>query len=135
MGEQRSRGAALLQPVRLPQGQPRLLWEVIVTISLLSLRFKMYLPYILLKDDLHKLYSTCRHYCYAYGQAIVETKRQYLVKKNVCDSTEDKVLPPQYQFCLFLTPIMDCPVADLVQGGALLWRTNFHPTPRWNLRG
>ena len=55
MGEQRSRGAALLQPVRLPQGQPRLLWEVIVTISFLSLRFKMYLPYILLKDDLHKL--------------------------------------------------------------------------------
>ena len=66
----------------------------------------MYLPYILLKDDLHELYVTCRHYCYAYGQAIVETKRQYLVKKNVCDSTEDKVLPPQYQFCLFLTPII-----------------------------
>ena len=42
MGEQRSRGAALLQPVRLPQGQPRLLWEVIVTISLLSLLFKTY---------------------------------------------------------------------------------------------
>ena len=42
MGEQRSRGAALLQPVRLPQGQPQLLWEVIVTISLLSLLFKTY---------------------------------------------------------------------------------------------
>ena len=81
------------------------------------------------------IFLNCRHYCYAYGQAIVDVRRQYLVKKNVCDSTEDKVLPPQYQFCLFLTPIMDCPVADLVQGGALLWRTNFHPTPRWNLRG
>ena len=34
----------------------------------------------------------CRHYCYAYGQAIVDVKRHYLVKKNVCDSTEDKVL-------------------------------------------
>ena len=32
-----------------------------------------------------------RHYCYAYGQAIVDVRRQYLVKKNVCDSTEDKV--------------------------------------------
>jgi len=30
-------------------------------------------------------------YCFAYGQAIVETKRQYLVKKNICDSSEDKV--------------------------------------------
>merc|ERR1712088_1072993 len=32
-----------------------------------------------------------RHYCYAYGQAIVDVRRQYLVKKNVCDSTEDKI--------------------------------------------
>jgi len=30
-------------------------------------------------------------YCYAYGQAIVETFRQYLVKKNICDSSQDKV--------------------------------------------
>ena len=28
MGEQRSRGATLLQPVWLPKGQPRLLWKV-----------------------------------------------------------------------------------------------------------
>jgi len=32
-----------------------------------------------------------KHYCYAYGQAIVETFRQYLVKKNICDSSQDKV--------------------------------------------
>ena len=31
-------------------------------------------------------------YCYAYGQAIVETFRQYLVKKNICDSSQDKVV-------------------------------------------
>merc|ERR1712215_24124 len=30
-------------------------------------------------------------YCYAYGQAIVENYRQYLVKKNICNSAEDKV--------------------------------------------
>jgi len=30
-------------------------------------------------------------YCYAYGQAIVENYRQYLVKKNICDSSQDKV--------------------------------------------
>ena len=32
-----------------------------------------------------------RPYCYAYGQAIVEQFRQYLVKKNICDSSQDKV--------------------------------------------
>lgn len=36
-------------------------------------------------------YLSSRHYCYAYGQAIVEEYRQYLVKKHICDSTEDKV--------------------------------------------
>jgi len=30
-------------------------------------------------------------YCYSYGQALVQNYRQYLIKKNVCDSTEDKV--------------------------------------------
>jgi len=30
-------------------------------------------------------------YCYAYGQALVETFRQYLIKKNICDSTQDKI--------------------------------------------
>jgi len=29
-------------------------------------------------------------YCYAYGQAIVQTYRQYLIKKNICDSSQDK---------------------------------------------
>ena len=43
---------------------------------------------------------TCRHYCFAYGQAIVDVRRQYLVKKNVCDSTEDKVLTPVFCFKL-----------------------------------
>jgi len=32
-----------------------------------------------------------KHYCFAYGQAIVETYRQYLVKKNICESSQDKV--------------------------------------------
>jgi len=30
-------------------------------------------------------------YCYAYGQAIVQNYRQYLIKKNICDSSQDKV--------------------------------------------
>merc|ERR1712126_9357 len=32
-----------------------------------------------------------RSYCFVYGQAMVEYYRQYLVKKNICDSTQDKV--------------------------------------------
>jgi len=32
-----------------------------------------------------------RSYCYVYGQAMVEYYRQYLIKKNICDSTQDKV--------------------------------------------
>merc|ERR1711909_55023 len=32
-----------------------------------------------------------RPYCYAYGQTMVENFRQYLIKKNICDSTQDKV--------------------------------------------
>ena len=43
------------------------------------------------KDNAHINLFLIRHYCYAYGQAIVDVRRQYLVKKNVCDSTEDKV--------------------------------------------
>ena len=71
-----------------------------------------------------------RHYCYAYGQAIVDVRRQYLVKKNVCDSTEDKVwnvfLWQQNKIHIF---------ADLVQRGALLWWAHLHPEPKWHVWG
>ena len=32
-----------------------------------------------------------RKYNYAYGQAIVEFERQYLIKKDIADSANDKV--------------------------------------------
>ena len=73
----------------------------------------------------------CRHYCYAYGQAIVDVRRQYLVKKNVCDSTEDKVLT-NFNSSTKLYPLL---LADLVQGGALLWGAYLHPKPGRHLRG
>ena len=48
--------------------------------------------FLINKDNAHIInLFLIRHYCYAYGQAIVDVRRQYLVKKNVCDSTEDKV--------------------------------------------
>ena len=76
------------------------------------------------------IFFNCRHYCYAYGQAIVDVRRQYLVKKNVCDSTEDKVstiLSQAWNYPLLL--------ADLVQGGALLWGAYLHPKPGRHLWG
>jgi len=39
-----------------------------------------------------------RPYCYAYGQALVEAQRQYLVKKNICDSTQDKIWWKEYHY-------------------------------------
>ena len=89
LGEQRSRGATLLQPVWLPKSQPQLLRKVksydTKTIAQTSATFSS----IMIRHIINLF--LVRHYCYAYGQAIVDVRRQYLVKKNVCDSTEDKV--------------------------------------------
>jgi len=58
-------------------------------------------------------------YCYAYGQSIVENFRQYLVKKNICDSSQDKVwfLENHYTGEPFFIPR---PGASLEDDGVLL---------------
>ena len=40
-----------------------------------------------------------RKYNYAYGQAIVEFERQYLIKKDIADSANDKVHNTKIEYC------------------------------------
>merc|ERR1719412_2446023 len=42
-----------------------------------------------------------KKYRYAYGQAIVEFKRQYLIKKDIAHSSNDKVWYQEIQICLW----------------------------------